>query len=229
MFLAGILGLCALLHAPVRDASSVGAFLEPDAHAELSADLGPELQETTKPSEPSTPPAPDAQETKPSEPSTPPAPDAQETKPAPPDPSTASKSPAPKKDSPAKPSAAGKKSAKKHKPAPKPAAEHSENPEPRKTVIRKGGTLEPTTQLTPGGTDEQAARQRQTTKELLASTDTALQRLNGRLLTADEQDTVAQIRVYVNQSNAADKAGDLDRAYKLAMKAHLLSDALVKQ
>ena len=88
--------------------------------------------------------------------------------------------------------------------------------------------MEPTTQLAPGMTPEQAARQRQNTNKLLASTDASLQKLSGRQLTKDEQATVAQIRHFMQQVKTADAAGDLQRAYKLAVKAHLLSDALAK-
>jgi hypothetical protein len=77
-------------------------------------------------------------------------------------------------------------------------------------------------------TQEQAARQRQNTNKLLASTDASLEKLSGRQLTKDEQDTVAQIRRFMQQVKTADAAGDLQRAYRLAVKAHLLSDALAK-
>ena len=77
-------------------------------------------------------------------------------------------------------------------------------------------------------TEEQAARQRQNTNKLLATTDASLQKLSARQLTKDEQDTVAQIRRFMQQVKAADAAGDLQRAYKLAVKAHLLSDAFAK-
>ncbi len=71
-------------------------------------------------------------------------------------------------------------------------------------------------------------RQRQNTNDLLASTDASLQKLSGRQLTQDEQETVGQIRKFMQQVKEADKEGDLQRAYKLAVKAHLLSDALTK-
>jgi hypothetical protein len=63
---------------------------------------------------------------------------------------------------------------------------------------------------------------------LLASTDAALRKLSWRLLSSDEQNTVVQIRKFMEQSKTADAAGDLQRSYKLALKAHLLSDELVK-
>jgi hypothetical protein len=94
--------------------------------------------------------------------------------------------------------------------------------------VHRGGTEEPNAQLTPSITEEQATRQRQNTNDLLASTDASLQKLSGRQLTQDEQETVGQIRMFMQQVKEADKEGDLQRAYKLAVKAHLLSDALAK-
>ena len=95
-------------------------------------------------------------------------------------------------------------------------------------MVHRGSTGEPTTQLAPGITEEQAAVQRQNTNQLLASTDESLQKLTGRQLSKDEQETVTQIRKFMEQVKEADKSGDLQRAHKLAVKAHLLSDALAK-
>jgi len=114
------------------------------------------------------------------------------------------------------------KSGTKKKPAP---AEPGGN---SKTVVREGSTSEPATRLAPGMTAEQAARQRETTNQLLSATDSALQKLSGRPLNTEEQNTVAQIRKFMQQAKAADSEGDLELSYKLALKAHLLSDALNK-
>jgi hypothetical protein len=100
---------------------------------------------------------------------------------------------------------------------------------PPKRVVREGSTADPTTQLAPGISQEQASRERQTTTQLLSSTDAALQQLSGRQLSSDQQETVDQIRKFMQQSKAADKDGDPQLAYKLALKAHLLSDGLAKQ
>ena len=40
---------------------------------------------------------------------------------------------------------------------------------------------------------------------------------------------VTQIKSYIAQSRKATSDGDFERAYNLAMKAHLLADALVKK
>ena len=60
----------------------------------------------------------------------------------------------------------------------------------------------------------EAARQRQSTEDLLQATDAHLKSLN-RPLSAEELATVQQIRNYVVRAN------------NLAVKAHLLSDSLV--
>ena len=49
-----------------------------------------------------------------------------------------------------------------------------------------------------------------------------------RQLNPSQQDSVSQIRKYMEQANAAEKAGDVQRAHNLASKALLLSDDLVK-
>lgn len=211
MFLAGILGLCALLNSPAWDGSSEYPFFAQSIPRIVWTTQDPANPSLSK-SDSQEPDAPQASPPQTSQPGSP----TPEQKPA--------DKPAAKDSAKPKPTVAKNPKPAQKKPAPPATAD----PGPKKIVVRQGSTLEPTTQLAPGITDEQAARQRQTTKQLLSSTGEALQQLNGRLLTDDERATVAQIRVFVQQSKAADKAGDLQRAYKLAVKAHLLSDALVK-
>jgi len=67
-----------------------------------------------------------------------------------------------------------------------------------------------------------------TTEQLLLSTDQNLAGLK-RTLSPGEQDMVAQIRLFMQQSRAAIADGDMVRARNLAMKAHLLSDDLVQR
>jgi hypothetical protein len=99
---------------------------------------------------------------------------------------------------------------------------------PEKKVIRNGGTADPAVQLAPGVSDEQASRQRQSTTQLLATTDTNLKQISARQLSASQQDSVSQIRKYMEQAKTAEAAGDVQRAQNLASKALLLSDDLVK-
>ena len=98
----------------------------------------------------------------------------------------------------------------------------------RKIVVRDGGTAEPTTQLTPGMPHDQVARSQETTTWLLSSTEANLKRASTRTLSSNQQATIQQIKIFMDQASAAMKDGDFQRGHNLAMKAHLLSDDLLK-
>jgi hypothetical protein len=214
MYLAGILALCALLcvSASGRVRGELSSSGTGSAH---SFQLG-HAQEPAKPDASPNPSQPKPDTTQPAPPQAEPS-QSQPNAPAEASPNGPSSN-SDQKDA----TSTGKSAARKKQPA------KTADDEQHKRVIHRGGTVEPTTQLAPGMTQEQAARQRQNTNKLLASTDASLQKLSGRLLTKDEQDTVAQIRRFMQQVKTADAAGDLQRAYKLAVKAHLLSDALAR-
>lgn len=221
MYLAAILGLCALT------APSVWGAVFPAQPPQLSQDTQPgpeetpappvqEAPQTTTPETPS-PAAPPA-----AKPQTTPAPDA-----APEPPKKTQAQPA---DKPAakKPPVRSKTSSKKRHPrkcvpSPAPAGE------PEKKVVKNGGTADPVVQLAPGMSAEQASSQRQSTAELLAATDNNLKQIASRQLNSTQQDSASQIRKYMEQAKAAEQAGDVQRAHNLASKALLLSDDLVKQ
>jgi hypothetical protein len=97
----------------------------------------------------------------------------------------------------------------------------------RRRVVRHGSTGEPTAQLAPGMTAEQALRDRRNTEQLLISTETNLRKLSARNLNQSQQDTISQIRNYMVGSRSALQTGDLSRARNLAFKAHLLADDLI--
>jgi hypothetical protein len=99
---------------------------------------------------------------------------------------------------------------------------------PAKTVVREGGTSEPSIQLIGGKGAEQTSKQRSTTDRLLESTEDNLKKVAGRQLSASQQEMVNQIQQFIQQSKAAVSAGDVERGRNLAQKAHLLSDELVK-
>lgn len=86
----------------------------------------------------------------------------------------------------------------------------------------------PSTAIGANVNSAQVSQQKQTTAQLLDETEKTLNGLN-RSLSHDEEQMVTQIRSYVGQSRNATKDGDFERAYNLATKAHLLSDALVKK
>ena len=185
MFLAGILGLCALLLSPASasDGSRAFSFANQQAPAASQTPAQPPTQDQGQSIHPV-------------------------------EQSPSAQTAAPKKPGPAKKRAAHKK------------ATPGGDQDPRKTVVRKGGTGDKSVQLTPAVNEADASHQREATQQLLTSTDVNLQKLSGRLLSKDEQDTVAQIREFMQQAKTADSKGDLERASKLAAKAHLLSEAL---
>ena len=86
----------------------------------------------------------------------------------------------------------------------------------------------PDTAIAADVTSAQLSQQKQTTAQLLDATEKTVNGLN-RTLSHDEEAVVNQIRSYVAQSRKATGDGDFERAYNLATKAHLLSDALVKK
>jgi hypothetical protein len=98
---------------------------------------------------------------------------------------------------------------------------------PPKTVVHNGGTADPTVALSPGLSPQQASRQIESTKRLLATSDANLKKISGRQLSANQQDTVKQIKSYMEQANTAKNDRDFQRAYNLAVKANLLSAELV--
>ncbi len=99
---------------------------------------------------------------------------------------------------------------------------------PRKIVVREGGASEPAARIAPGMSPAEATRQRQNAEQLLGSTDDKLKRLAGRTLDARQQETVGQIRNYMDVARSALKEGDVRRANTLAQKAHLLSEDLTR-
>lgn len=111
--------------------------------------------------------------------------------------------------------------AKKHNRAPKAGAPPGTGP--TKTVVRNGSTTDPTVELAPSRNEQQASKELHNTNQLLASSDANLKRLRGRQLSPSQQDTVNQIKSYMEQARRAASSGDLQRAHNLAFKANLLS------
>ncbi|MGB9106458.1 MAG: hypothetical protein WCC59_17020 [Terriglobales bacterium] len=148
-----------------------------------------------------------------------PQPEAPPPEPAP----AATPAPAPK------PKTKPRHTAKKQVPAQtveKPAETPAEK-EPSKTVVTEGGTQPATPQLSASMSHDQAIHQKLNTNQLLEATDYNLKSIS-RALSADEQAMLQHIRSYMQQARDAAKDGDTERAYNLALKAHLLSDELIK-
>lgn len=119
-----------------------------------------------------------------------------------------------------KPAVPGKTKCKKHRPAP-PAGNSSDGP--AKTVVRNGSTTDPTVAISPGLSEQQISQQMKKTDQLLAAADANLKVISGRQLSASQQDTVTQIKSFIEQAKTASSSGDVQRAYNLANKANLLS------
>jgi hypothetical protein len=119
-----------------------------------------------------------------------------------------------------------KSAPKKHRRRKKPEAPPADGP--KKVIVNNGGAADPTVQLSPGVSPENASRQRLSTNLLLATAESNLKALAGRQLNASQQDMVTQVREYMKQAKTGADAGDLQRAHNLAFKAKLLSDELTK-
>ncbi len=111
----------------------------------------------------------------------------------------------------------------------KKAAKAGTATKPQKRVIRDGGADDVDVQISEGMPNDVAVHQRASTDTLLSSTEANLKRISGRTLTAQQQTTVNQIRLFMQESRDAIHKSDVDRAHTLALKAHLLSRSLLKQ
>lgn len=98
-----------------------------------------------------------------------------------------------------------------------------------KNTVTDGGANDPGVQISAEVPTGEAAQQRQSTMNLLDSTETNLRKINSRQLSDGDQATARQIRNYITQSRLAMQDGDLERAYNLATKAHLLSDEMARR
>jgi hypothetical protein len=98
---------------------------------------------------------------------------------------------------------------------------------PTKTIVRQGGTKEPSIELIGGATGDQQS-QRDLANQRLQATDANLKKIAGEPLNANQQVLVAQIRQFMQQSRSAVQAGEFERADTLAKKAQQLSEELVK-
>ncbi len=100
--------------------------------------------------------------------------------------------------------------------------------EPRKVVIRRGGSLEPGAQISPDIPPEEALKLRQKAEEMLVAAEDRLKLLAGRTLGPPQQETTTQIRNFMDKARSALREGDAQRGHTLALKAYLLADDLVR-
>jgi hypothetical protein len=98
---------------------------------------------------------------------------------------------------------------------------------PPKKVVKNGGADEPNIELLGGSPAQQASSER-STEQITAATNDNLKKIAERQLSSSEQETVGQIRQFMEESRQAAAAGDPERAQNLATKARLLSEELLK-
>ena len=228
MYLAGIFGMCALLSI----SSAVGALSQAPAEAapaqtqpvssQTSANPNPQNESTASPketesAEPSPAPQEKTSEEQPAASQAGQAPEGSSGKQQAGTPPASSTSSTPSDKSKQSSASASRTPYRKHR--------HSRR---NKIIVREGGTTEASALLAPGMPGAQASHQRENATQLLASTDGNLKRISGRQLNSNQQAMLDQIHSFMQKAKDAIKEGDLQRGHNLAMKAHLLSDELLK-
>jgi protein TonB len=104
---------------------------------------------------------------------------------------------------------------------------------PKKTVVENeppppAQVQQQPGQLTASNSQNDSARQKTDTAQLIETIETELRSIN-RPLNSNEQTMVQHIRSFIKDSQNATANRDYEMAYKLAVKAHLLSDELAKK
>lgn len=108
----------------------------------------------------------------------------------------------------------------------KSGAQTARNAPPR--IVVKSDPETPSTSGTISPEGQGAAPNGPTTEQLLQSTENNLNNLKGPF-SAEDQDTVTQIRDFISKSRQATKDNDGIRAHTLAVKAHQTCDELMKR
>jgi hypothetical protein len=86
-----------------------------------------------------------------------------------------------------------------------------------------------TVAIGPDVSSPEANRDRQSTNQLLDTTENQVKKLEGQSLNADQHSVLMQIKAYISQSRKAITDGDYERASNLAKKAQLLTEELIKK
>jgi hypothetical protein len=114
------------------------------------------------------------------------------------------------------------------KPSPPASGTPPKSCPPSKIIVRQGGASDSSIQLAGGPSGGGRSQQMNATTQLLGITEDNLKKLDGQQLDTHQQDSVTQIREYVEQSKKSLALGDPERAHTLAWKAEVLSEDLVK-
>lgn len=97
-----------------------------------------------------------------------------------------------------------------------------------KKVVRNGGVSDPEIAFEPSLTPERALQETDETKELIAGTETNLKLIVARGPDAEHQDVIGEVKNYIALARASLDSGDVERAHKLAIKASILTDDMVR-
>lgn len=106
-------------------------------------------------------------------------------------------------------------------------SEAQKNCPPAKTVVRQGGITEQGIQLAGGSPGGDTTQKRLSTDQMLKETEENLKKAARIELSTEQQNSVSQIRQFIDHSREALKSADYERAHTLAWKAKVLSDDLV--
>jgi ElaB/YqjD/DUF883 family membrane-anchored ribosome-binding protein len=140
--------------------------------------------------------------------------------------------PAKPKTKPKKPARNSTSSAKKTTPSATPAATPQTTQGNQTVASAKppGNPAEalPETMIAAAVPNAQLVQQKEDTARMVDTTENALKGLT-RSLSDEEKSMKRQIQSYVRQSRKATEDGDFERAYNLAKKAQILTDALIKK
>jgi len=180
------------------------------------ATLSPALEFQANAQQQSSPPVPPPEEKPPDQSPAPQTPSASQPSPCPANTENAKPNPDCKPETPTKPK--GKK--RRH---PQPSSDNGTT----KTVVRNGSTKDSGAAIAADVPQSKSSHDLQTTNDLLDKTDANLKRLEGKTLSEAQQDTLRQIRNYMDQARSAVKNEDIEHAYNLAKKANMLSADLL--
>jgi hypothetical protein len=108
------------------------------------------------------------------------------------------------------------------------AAKTASNCPPIKVIVTQGSTTEPSIEVAGGASGAQASNERNTAIQMLETTEANLKKVEAGQPDSNQQEMIKQVRQFIDQSKAANSAGNLDQAKTLAWKAQLLSEELLK-
>jgi hypothetical protein len=101
-------------------------------------------------------------------------------------------------------------------------------PPTNKKIVRNGGASDAEITFVPSITPEQASQETIAAKRSLETTEADLKIISQRGPNADRLEVIAEVKNYVTQAKVSLDGGDVERAYKLATKARILTDDLLK-